>query len=212
MSRSHVCVDLSLDPSGMLIDIGLISGCKLFTGVPGRTKFPVAPASAIASLLFVLVSDGEYAVSIVSGVWLLMIVVFISSSLSLYVASSANILKVICWVGYNEFTEVGSRFCLYILSVLDPVAPNRHPRHCFCFSCCFHLSCWSITQFTFRSCCDGIHPFPDPEPSGRVLCCAFIDAPDMVCALSLLKLGICVLFRLLGWNCHPVWSTPYPHD
>ena len=50
MSRSHVYVNLSLDPSGIFIEIGLIAGCRLFTGVPGRTKCPVAPASVIASL------------------------------------------------------------------------------------------------------------------------------------------------------------------
>ena len=28
MSRSHVCVDLSLDTSGMLVEIGLTAGCN----------------------------------------------------------------------------------------------------------------------------------------------------------------------------------------
>ena len=35
MSRSHVCVDLSLDMSGRLIEIGFFAGCTFFTGVPG---------------------------------------------------------------------------------------------------------------------------------------------------------------------------------
>ena len=35
MSRLHVCVDLSLDPSEILIEIGFFSGCTFFTGVPG---------------------------------------------------------------------------------------------------------------------------------------------------------------------------------
>ena len=30
-----MCVDLILDLSGILIEIGLIAGCKLFTGVTG---------------------------------------------------------------------------------------------------------------------------------------------------------------------------------
>ena len=70
MSRSHVCVELSLDFPGRLIYIGLISGCKLFTGVPGRKTFPVAPASDISSLFFVFISIVEYAVSIALGVLL----------------------------------------------------------------------------------------------------------------------------------------------
>ena len=82
MSRLHVCVDLSLDISGELIEIVLISGCKLFTGVPGKTKFPVAPASDIASLFVIFVVDVEYVVSILLGIWLLMIVILSSSSSS----------------------------------------------------------------------------------------------------------------------------------
>ena len=39
MSRLHVCVDLSFDHSGRLIDIGLLAGCTFFTGVPGRKIF-----------------------------------------------------------------------------------------------------------------------------------------------------------------------------
>ena len=92
MSRSHVCVDLSLDPSGRLIEIGFFAGCKLFTGLPGRKKITVAPASAIASLFVIFIRDVRYDVSIVLGVPLLMIVVLSSSSSFLSVASSANLL------------------------------------------------------------------------------------------------------------------------
>ena len=49
MSRSHLCVDLSLDLSGILIVIGFLAHCTLFTGVPGRIKCPVSPASSITS-------------------------------------------------------------------------------------------------------------------------------------------------------------------
>ena len=96
MSRSHVRVDLSLDPSGMLIDIGLISGCKLFTGVPGRTKFPVAPASNIASLFVILIGNVDYSASIVLGVRLLMIVVLSFSSSYSSMDISANLLQAFC--------------------------------------------------------------------------------------------------------------------
>ena len=41
MFRSHVCIDLSFDPYGRLIEIGLSAGCKFFTGVPGRDNSPL---------------------------------------------------------------------------------------------------------------------------------------------------------------------------
>ena len=46
--RLHVCVDLSFDQFGILTEIGLLAGCTLFTGVPGRTKFLVALVSGMA--------------------------------------------------------------------------------------------------------------------------------------------------------------------
>ena len=131
---------------------------------------------------------------------------------ALAVSSSANLLLVLCLVRYNKFKVFSSRFCLSILPNIDPVSPNRHTIHYFCCCFCFQLSCWSITQLYFLSCCASIHPLPVPEPSVRVLCCAFIDAPDMVCASYRLTLGMCILFWLLGWNFHPFWLTPYPHE
>ena len=68
MSRLHVCTDLSLDPSGRLIDIGLISGCIFLNFVPGRKQCTVDPASDIAFLFFIFISDVEYSVSVVLGV------------------------------------------------------------------------------------------------------------------------------------------------
>ena len=51
MSSVQVCVDLRQSPSGRFI----FSGCRaIFTfvmGVPGKTKWPVAPASATAMFL-----------------------------------------------------------------------------------------------------------------------------------------------------------------
>ena len=48
MSSVQVCVDVRHSPSGRFI----LSGCRAIfmfvTGVPGKTKWPVAPASAIA--------------------------------------------------------------------------------------------------------------------------------------------------------------------
>ena len=149
MSRLHVCVDLSLDPSGKLIEIGLLAGCTFVTGVPGRTKFPVAPASATASCLVIYIIYVEYAVSIYLLFRLLMIIVFLSSSS--VVASGANLLVVLGVVGYNELTVFGSIFCLYILPNLDPVAPNRHPLHCCCCCCCcFYFSGILLVHYPVR--------------------------------------------------------------
>ena len=64
MSRLHVCVDLCFDLSIILMDIGLLDVCTLFTGVPGRTKFLVAPVSDMASCLNICIIDVDYAVSI----------------------------------------------------------------------------------------------------------------------------------------------------
>ena len=64
MSRLNECFDLSLDLSGILIEIGLLASCTLFTGFAGRKKLPVAPALAMASCLVVLIIHVEYAVSI----------------------------------------------------------------------------------------------------------------------------------------------------
>ena len=65
MSSLYVYIEQSLDLSGRLIDIGLIAGCKLFTSFLGRKKHPADPATSIASLFVIFMSDVEYAISIV---------------------------------------------------------------------------------------------------------------------------------------------------
>ena len=77
MSRLHMCVDLIFDPSGILTEIGFLAGCTFFTGVPGRTKFSVAPVSDMASCLGICITDAEYAVSICLLVWFLMMIFFV---------------------------------------------------------------------------------------------------------------------------------------
>ena len=57
MFRRHVWVDLMVSPSGRLIMRGLVAGLISITGAPGTTECPVAPASAIASLTAILISD-----------------------------------------------------------------------------------------------------------------------------------------------------------
>ena len=80
MSRLHVCVDLSFYPFARLTEIGLIAGLTLFTGVPGRKKFPVALVSVMASCLGIFIIDVDYAVSICLLVLLLMVIFLFSSS------------------------------------------------------------------------------------------------------------------------------------
>ena len=53
MSRLHVFIDLGLDPSGILMEIGFLAGSTFFTGVTGSKKYPVAPASALTSCLVI---------------------------------------------------------------------------------------------------------------------------------------------------------------
>ena len=144
--------------------------------------------------------------------WLLIIVVLSSSKPSFEVVSSANKLFVLCCVGYNKFKIFSYIYFYLFYLILISVDPNCNPLHfCLCYFC-FQVSCWSITQVDFRSCCAKIHYLPALEPSVMILCCAFIDAPAMVCVSSQLTLGICVIFLLLGWNCHMLWSTSYPHE
>ena len=51
-----------------------------------------------------------------------------------------------------------------------------------------------------------------PVPSGRVLRCAFIQAPSYMCALSCLTCGRCTCFWQLVGQLYPSWSTSYPHE
>ncbi len=78
----HVCVETIFCPSGRLMTSGVVAGLILVTGVPGNTKWPVAPASAIAlsigmlmweelnivSAVFVLLMDEAASVVVVDAV------------------------------------------------------------------------------------------------------------------------------------------------
>ena len=48
MSQLHVCVDLSFDLSGRLMEIYFLAGCTFFTGVSGGKKCLVSSASTMA--------------------------------------------------------------------------------------------------------------------------------------------------------------------
>ena len=113
MSMLHVCVDLSFDQSGKLMEICLLSSCTFLTGVPCGKKLPLDPASSMASCLVICIIDVDYYVSICL-LGQLLVLIFLSSLLSV-VASSANLLVVLCVMGYNDLPVVSYRLFLCIL-------------------------------------------------------------------------------------------------
>lgn len=56
ISMSHMCVDLICLPSGRLIVSGFIAGRLFFTSAPSMTKIDVAPVSAIASDVAIVIA------------------------------------------------------------------------------------------------------------------------------------------------------------
>ena len=56
ISMSHMCVDLICLPSGRLIVSGFIAGHLFFTSAPSMTKIDVAPVSAIASDVAIVIA------------------------------------------------------------------------------------------------------------------------------------------------------------
>ena len=56
ISMSHMCVDLICLPFGRLIVSGFIAGRLFFTSAPSMTKIDVAPVSAIASDVAIVIA------------------------------------------------------------------------------------------------------------------------------------------------------------
>ncbi len=56
MVMSHVCVDLTLLPSGKFMVSGCIAGRRFWTGVPSITRIEVAPVSAIACNVAIVIA------------------------------------------------------------------------------------------------------------------------------------------------------------
>ena len=56
ISMSHMCVDLICLPSGRLIVSGFIAGRLFFMSAPSMTKIDVAPVSAIASDVAIVIA------------------------------------------------------------------------------------------------------------------------------------------------------------
>ena len=56
ISMSHMCVDLICLPSGRLIVSGFNAGRLFFTSAPSMTKIDVAPVSAIASDVAIVIA------------------------------------------------------------------------------------------------------------------------------------------------------------
>ena len=119
------------------------------------------------------------------------------------VASIVNLSVVLCVVGYNKFTVFASIFFYLFNPIFIPLPWT------------VILSVVAVVAVFFRYL---FSPLPSSlslvvalgsiPPCSRTIwkgfCYAFIEAPAMVCALSHPTLGICVLFLVLGWHCHPV--------
>jgi len=56
ISMSHMCVDLICQPSGRLIVSCFNAGRLFFTSAPSMTKIDVAPVSAIASFVAIVIA------------------------------------------------------------------------------------------------------------------------------------------------------------
>jgi hypothetical protein len=93
---SQMCVDVTLLPSGKLIVIGLLDLRRFLTGVPFIMKIDVAPVSAIACDLAIVIAfaHSNYLC------FVLQLDVIIVASSSSCGANAASWL--VDWVGYNE--------------------------------------------------------------------------------------------------------------
>ena len=99
LSISHVWVDLICEPSGRLIRIGFLVGKTLITGAPGTIKFPVAPASATAWSMGILMLAARKAVSVpIRSLVVLSVTIVSSSSSSHSVANTVNGLLLLFFV------------------------------------------------------------------------------------------------------------------
>ncbi len=98
-----MCVDVTLPPSGKLIVIGL-SDLRIFlTGVPFITKIDVAPVSAIACDLAVVIAfthSNCLMKAAAAAYFVLQLDVIIVASSSSRGANAA--IWLVDWVGYNE--------------------------------------------------------------------------------------------------------------
>ena len=109
-----MCVDVTLLPSGKLIVIGL-SDLRIFlTGVPFIMKIDVAPVSAIAFVLAIVIA---FAHSIFVYFVLQLDVIIVASSSS---CGANAAIWLVDWVGYNE--GVGNKL-FNLISIFT--APHR---------------------------------------------------------------------------------------
>jgi hypothetical protein len=90
-----MCVDVTLLPSGKLIVIGVLDLRRFLTGVPFIIKIDVAPVSAIACDLTIVIA---FAHSIFLYFVLQLDVIIVASSSSFAVDAA---MWRVDWVGYN---------------------------------------------------------------------------------------------------------------
>ena len=163
MFNSHSCVDFILCPSGSRIEIAFSVGFIFIAGAPGCKKCPVAPASAIAMFLGILIELCG-AVNAIFGLFIFDVTIVLSSSSSL-ISYCLLFFKV----------EYGLSVSKHLFTLhLYVAAPNRQVPKGFC----------GAPHCAFPMFCDRIHPFPTPVPSASALCWPFMQAPWHSCARS----------------------------
>ena len=113
---SHMCVNVTLLPSGKLIVIGLFVVRRFLTGVPFMMNIEVAPVMAIACI-------GAIVIAFAHSNFLYFVLqwdVIIVASLSSCGANAASWQIHLNWVGYNE--DVGQKL-FHLISIFT--APHR---------------------------------------------------------------------------------------
>jgi len=100
---SQMCVDVTLLPSGKLIVIGLLALRRFLTGVPFIMKINVAPVSAIAfdvAIVIAFTHSNCLMKAAAAAYFVVQLDVIIVASSSSCGANAA--IWLVDWVGYNE--------------------------------------------------------------------------------------------------------------
>ena len=113
---SHMCVDVTLLPSGKLIVIGLFVVRMFLTSVPFMMNIEVAPVLAIASVEAIVIAFAHSNFLY----FVLQLDVIIIALLSSCGANAASWRIHLNWVGYNE--DVGQKL-FNLISIF--IAPHR---------------------------------------------------------------------------------------
>jgi hypothetical protein len=130
---SQMCVDVTLLPSDKLIVIGLSDLRRFLTGVPFITKIDVAPVSAIACNLAIVIAfthSNCLMKAAAAAYFVLQLDVIIVASSSSCGANAA--IWLVDWVGYNE--AVGHKLFNLTSNFIAPHRQaNRYTVLCIAF-------------------------------------------------------------------------------